>query len=60
MRSFLSFLLLLWLGIAQAISHSGNRLLVVLEDMKEKDNYSIFFSDLESRQPLSSTIFLSV
>lgn len=48
MRGFLSFLILLGLGIVQALSTSGNRLLVVLEELKEKDNYSIFFGDLES------------
>lgn len=49
MRLFLSFLLLIWSGISQALSSSGNRLLVVLDELTEKDNYSILFGDLESR-----------
>lgn len=48
MRWILSFLLLGLLGIVQALSSSGNRLLVVLEDLAEKDKYSKFIGDLES------------
>lgn len=47
MRWFLSFLLLCFCGVAHALSTSGNRLLVVLEDAAEKDLYSTFWSDLE-------------
>ncbi|KAK6087758.1 dolichyl-diphosphooligosaccharide-protein glycosyltransferase 48kD subunit [Seiridium cupressi] len=49
MRSFISFLLLLLAAVAQAISSSGERLLVVLDDVAEKASYSKFFGDLEAR-----------
>ncbi|KAF2431324.1 Dolichyl-diphosphooligosaccharide-protein glycosyltransferase 48kDa subunit [Tothia fuscella] len=49
MRWLFSFLLL-WLStIVTALSSSGNRLLVVLEESSEKDKYSQFWGDLESR-----------
>jgi oligosaccharyltransferase complex subunit beta len=44
-----SFLLLALLGAVQALSASGSRLLVVLEDAAEKDKYSKFLGDLEAR-----------
>ncbi|KAF2237937.1 Dolichyl-diphosphooligosaccharide-protein glycosyltransferase 48kDa subunit [Viridothelium virens] len=49
MRAFLSFLLPALVGVAQALSYTGTRLLVVNEDASEKDNYSKFWGDLESR-----------
>ncbi|KAI8632848.1 Dolichyl-diphosphooligosaccharide--protein glycosyltransferase subunit WBP1 [Xylariaceae sp. FL1651] len=49
MRSLVSFLVLLLVAAVQAISSSGNRLLVVLEDVAEKANYSKFLGDLEGR-----------
>ncbi|KAI1803734.1 Dolichyl-diphosphooligosaccharide-protein glycosyltransferase 48kDa subunit [Daldinia bambusicola] len=49
MKSFLSFVLLLFVALVQAISSSGNRLLVVLEDVAEKEGYSKFLGDLEGR-----------
>ncbi|KFY81410.1 hypothetical protein V500_11447 [Pseudogymnoascus sp. VKM F-4518 (FW-2643)] len=49
MRVLLSFLILGLLGIASALSTSGNRLLVVLEELAEKDKYSKFFGDLKGR-----------
>lgn len=51
MRSFLlSLLALLVAGIANAVSASGNRLLVVLDDLAEQDKYSKFFGDLGGTQ----------
>lgn len=47
MTSLTSFLLLLFTAVAQAISSSGSRLLVVLEDVAEKAQYSKFLGDLE-------------
>lgn len=47
MRWLLSFLLVGLLGLTQALSSSGNRLLVVVEDASEKDKYSQFWGDLE-------------
>ncbi|KAI0439061.1 Dolichyl-diphosphooligosaccharide--protein glycosyltransferase subunit WBP1 [Xylaria telfairii] len=50
MRSLVSFLVLLLVAAVQAISSSGaNRLLVILEDVAEKDGYSKFLGDLEGR-----------
>lgn len=42
---------LLWLallGFAQALSSSGNRVLVVTEQVSDKEKYSKFWGDLES------------
>ena len=39
--------LLALLGFAQALSVTGNRLLVVLEELGEKNKYSKFWNDLE-------------
>lgn len=47
MRWLLSFLVLALLGVAQAVSYTGRRLLVVLEDVAEKEKYSVFLGDLE-------------
>jgi oligosaccharyltransferase complex subunit beta len=47
MRSFLSVLLLCLVSIVAAISSSGSRLLVVLEDAAEKTKYSKFWKQLE-------------
>ncbi|KAH6657048.1 Dolichyl-diphosphooligosaccharide--protein glycosyltransferase subunit WBP1 [Truncatella angustata] len=49
MRSLVSFLLLLLAAVAQAVSSSGERLLVILDDVAEKAGYSKFFGDLEAR-----------
>ncbi|KAI1427077.1 Dolichyl-diphosphooligosaccharide--protein glycosyltransferase subunit WBP1 [Xylaria sp. FL1777] len=50
MRSLVSFLLLALVAAVQAISSSGgNRLLVILEDIAEKDGYTSFLGDLEGR-----------
>jgi hypothetical protein len=47
MKSFLSLLLLGLVGLVQALSSTGNRLLVVLEEASDKSKYSSFFGDLE-------------
>ncbi|BDD59586.1 oligosaccharyl transferase glycoprotein complex, beta subunit [Monascus purpureus] len=49
MRWFLSFLFLGFLASVNALSSSGNRLLVVLEDAAEKGLYSTFWGDLTAR-----------
>ncbi|KAI3335430.1 Dolichyl-diphosphooligosaccharide--protein glycosyltransferase subunit WBP1 [Ustulina deusta] len=50
MRSLVSFLLLALVAAVQAISsNGGNRLLVILEDVAEKDGYTKFLGDLEGR-----------
>ncbi|KAI8948646.1 Dolichyl-diphosphooligosaccharide--protein glycosyltransferase subunit WBP1 [Xylaria longipes] len=50
MRSLVSCLVLLLVAAVQAISSSGgSRLLVILEDVAEKDGYSKFLGDLEGR-----------
>jgi len=56
MRWLFSFLLLALLGVVQALSSSGNRLLVVLEELAEKDQYSEFWEDLQCGQLQSSTL----
>lgn len=47
MRWLLSFLLLGLLSLTQALSSSGNRLLVVIEEAAERDKYSQLWGDLE-------------
>jgi oligosaccharyltransferase complex subunit beta len=47
MRSLVSFLLVLAATVQAISSNGGNRLLVVLEDVTEKDGYSKFLGDLE-------------
>ncbi|KUJ09781.1 dolichyl-diphosphooligosaccharide--protein glycosyltransferase-like protein 48 kDa subunit [Mollisia scopiformis] len=49
MRWLLSFLILGLLSVVQAVSSSGNRLLVVLEELAEKSKYSKYIADLEGR-----------
>jgi oligosaccharyltransferase complex subunit beta len=47
MRWLLSILLLGLLAVVQAASSSGNKLLVVLEELADKSKYSKYFKDLE-------------
>lgn len=47
MRWSLSFLLFSFLAVVHALSSSGTRLLVVLEDATQKDLYSTFWEDLK-------------
>ncbi len=58
MRWSISLLLLGLLGLVQALSSSGSRLLVVLEDLADKSKYSKFLGDLEGmcRQFGSATL----
>ncbi|RFU32416.1 hypothetical protein B7463_g3944, partial [Scytalidium lignicola] len=49
MKWIFSFLLLGLLNLAEAASSSGNRLLVVLEELADKAKYSKYFGDLEAR-----------
>jgi hypothetical protein len=49
MRLFLSFLVLAFLGLVQALSSSGSRLLIVLEEAADKALFSKFWADLEGR-----------
>lgn len=51
MRWFLSLLLLGLFAAVNALSSSGNRLLVVLEELEEKGKYSKFLGDLEGMCP---------
>ncbi|KAF2276505.1 Dolichyl-diphosphooligosaccharide-protein glycosyltransferase 48kDa subunit [Westerdykella ornata] len=49
MRWFFSLLFLGLLGAVRALSIAGSRLLVVLEDAAEREQYSVFLGDLEGR-----------
>ncbi|KAL8792535.1 MAG: hypothetical protein Q9195_004905 [Heterodermia aff. obscurata] len=49
MRWLLSFLLISLLSLVQALSSSGSRVLVAIEDAAEKEKYSAFWDDLEGR-----------
>lgn len=53
MRWLLSFLLLGLLSVVQAASSSGNKLLVVLEELAEKTKYSKYIADLEGKELLN-------
>lgn len=46
MRSLVSLLVLLFAAIVSAVSTSGSRLLVVADDVADKDAYTKFFGDL--------------
>lgn len=46
MRSFASLVLLLFVALVSATSSVGSRLLVVLDNVEDKEAYSLFFSDL--------------
>lgn len=56
MRSLVSFFVLLLATVAQAVSSSGDRLLVVLDDAAEKAAYSKFLGDLEGMPPVLDTV----
>ena len=49
MRWYLSFLLFCFLAVVHALSSSGNRLVVILEEAAEKELYSSFWSDLQGK-----------
>jgi len=46
MRWFFSLLLFGILGVVRALSSTGSRLLVVLDDHSERDTYAVFLDDL--------------
>jgi len=48
MRWLFSFLALALLGAVQALSSSGQRLLVILEEEAEREKYSVLLEDLSS------------
>lgn len=54
MKLLFSWLLLALLGVVSALSSSGGRLLVVLEESSEKEKYSQFWGDLEGKKTLLS------
>ena len=54
MRWLFTVLAVAFAGIAQALSSSGNRLLVVIDELGDKDKYSNFWRDLEGKQKGSS------
>ena len=47
MRWLLSFLFISLLSLVQALSSSGSRMLIAIEDTAEKEKYSAFWEDLE-------------
>jgi hypothetical protein len=49
MRWLFSFLLFGILGVVRAVSYSGNRLLVVLEEESEREKYAVFLGDLSGK-----------
>lgn len=49
MRWLFSLLLLALLGAVQALSYTGGRLLVVLEEQSEREKYSVFLEDLAGK-----------
>jgi len=49
MNLLFSWLLLALVGFVSALSSSGSRLLVVLEETTDKDKYSQFWGDLECK-----------
>jgi oligosaccharyltransferase complex subunit beta len=53
MRWLFSFLVLALVSVVSAVSTKGNKLLVVLGDKSEKDNYSKFWGDLEGEFELN-------
>ncbi|KAI0162077.1 Dolichyl-diphosphooligosaccharide--protein glycosyltransferase subunit WBP1 [Xylariaceae sp. FL1272] len=49
MRSLVSLALVAMVAVVHAISSSGSRLLVIMDDVADKANYSHFLGDLEGR-----------
>lgn len=49
MRLLLSAVTLLFAAFASAISTTGNRLLVVLDDVADKEGYGKFLADLKCK-----------
>jgi len=59
MRWLFSLFLFALLGVVQALSSTGSRLLVVLEEESEREKYSVLLEDLTSKA-LQSCDALSV
>lgn len=57
MRWCFALLLCCFLAAVNALSSSGSRLLVVLDDTKEKSLYSTFWSDLEGNEPFATVSY---
>lgn len=51
MRSLLSVAVLLFAAAVAAVSTAGSRLLVVLDDVADKDAYKLFLGDLTGEGP---------
>lgn len=49
MRWLFSFLALALMGAVQALSSSGQKLLVILEEEAEREKYSVLLEDLSSK-----------
>jgi hypothetical protein len=60
MRSSLFSLFLTLVGFVSALSSSGNRLLVVLEDAAQKDLYSKLWTDIKGKSKLRNSIFTAL
>ena len=58
MRSLISAFVLLFVAVVSAVSTTGNRLLVIADDVADKDAYSKFFGDLAGENPKSSNWWL--
>lgn len=58
MRCSLPFILLGLLSLVQAISISGSRLLVVIEEAAEKIKYSTLWKDLEGMSSYTPIVLL--
>lgn len=54
MRWLVPFYALALLGLVHALSSSGNRLLVVIEEAGDREKYSQFWGDLEGMLPFFS------
>lgn len=54
MRSFLSVAAVLFAAAVSAVSTTGNRLLVVLDDVAEKDAYGYFLGDLAGERSIAT------
>ena len=60
MRWLFTFVSLALLSLVQALSSSGNRLLVVIEEASEKEKYSQFWGDLEGARKAIACVGLNM
>lgn len=56
MGRLFSFLVLALLGVVQALSSTGRRLLVVVEEAPEKAKYSTLWEDLKSLSRIQQSL----